>query len=52
MRGVLFIFGRQVQRQPQIEGCGTDIGNPRFGAVGGEALVVFEDALVPNDRAS
>jgi 4-hydroxybutyryl-CoA dehydratase/vinylacetyl-CoA-Delta-isomerase len=49
-KGVLFIFGRQSNDSRKIEGCGTDIGNPRFGVVGGEALVVFEDVFVPNDR--
>lgn len=48
--GVLFIFGRQSNDSRKIEGCGTDIGNPRFGVVGGEALVVFEDVFVPTDR--
>jgi len=48
--GVLFIFGRQSNDSRKTEGCGTDIGNPRFGVVGGEALVVFEDVFVPNDR--
>ena len=47
--GVLFIFGRQSNDSRKLEG-GCDIGNPRFGVVGGEAMVVFEDVFVPNER--
>jgi len=49
-KGVLLIFGRQSNDTRKLEGCGLDIGNPRFGVVGGEAMVVFEDVFVPNDR--
>lgn len=48
--GVVMIFGRQSNDSRKVEGCGMDIGNPRFGVVGGEAMVVFEDVFVPNDR--
>lgn len=48
--GVIFIFGRQSNDDRKMQGCGTDIGNPRFGVVGGEALVVFEDVFIPNER--
>ncbi len=47
--GVLFIFGRQSNDSRKLEG-GCDIGNPRFGVVGGEAMVVFDDVFVPNER--
>jgi 4-hydroxybutyryl-CoA dehydratase/vinylacetyl-CoA-Delta-isomerase len=47
--GVIFIFGRQTNDRRKLEG-GCDIGNPRFGAVGGESMVVFDDVFVPNDR--
>lgn len=47
--GVIFIFGRQSNDTRKLEG-GCDIGNPRFGVVGGEAMVVFDDVFVPNDR--
>jgi 4-hydroxybutyryl-CoA dehydratase / vinylacetyl-CoA-Delta-isomerase len=47
--GVIFIFGRQTNDSRKLEG-GCDIGNPRFGVVGGEAMVVFEDVFVPNER--
>ena len=45
--GVIFIFGRQSNDTRKLEG-GCDIGNPRFGVVGGEAMVVFDDVFVPN----
>ena len=47
--GVIFIFGRQTNDSRKLEG-GCDIGNPRYGVVGGEAMVVFEDVFVPNER--
>ncbi len=46
-KGVIFIFGRQSNDTRKLEG-GCDIGNPRFGVVGGEAMVVFDDVFVPN----
>ena len=46
--GVVFIFGRQSNDSRKLEG-GCDIGNPRFGVVGGEAMVVFDDVFVPNE---
>jgi len=45
--GVIFIFGRQSNDTRKLEG-GCDIGNPRFGVVGGEAMVVFDNVFVPN----
>ncbi len=47
--GLIFIFGRQSNDGRKLEG-GCDIGNPRFGVVGGEAMVVFDDVFVPNER--
>jgi 4-hydroxybutyryl-CoA dehydratase/vinylacetyl-CoA-Delta-isomerase len=47
--GVIFIFGRQSNDSRKLE-VGCDAGNPRFGVVGGEAMVVFEDVFVPNER--
>jgi len=47
--GVVFIFGRQSNDSRKLEG-GCDIGNPRFGVVGGEAMVVFDDVFVPHDQ--
>ncbi|MDO8552269.1 MAG: 4-hydroxyphenylacetate 3-hydroxylase N-terminal domain-containing protein, partial [bacterium] len=47
--GVIFIFGRQSNDTRKLEG-GCDIGNPRFGVVGGEAMVVFDNVFVPNEH--
>jgi 4-hydroxybutyryl-CoA dehydratase/vinylacetyl-CoA-Delta-isomerase len=47
--GVTMIFGRQTNEERKVEG-GMDAGNPEFGLVGGEALVVLEDVLVPWER--
>ena len=47
--GVVFIFGRQSNDSRKLEG-GCDIGNPRFGVVGGEAMVVFDDVFVPDEN--
>ena len=47
--GVIFIFGRQSNDSRKLEG-GCDVGNPRFGVVGGEAMVVFENVFVPHER--
>jgi 4-hydroxybutyryl-CoA dehydratase/vinylacetyl-CoA-Delta-isomerase len=47
--GVTLISGRQTNEERKIE-CGIDSGNPDFGMVGGEALVVFEDVFVPWER--
>ncbi len=46
--GVMLIFGRQTNDERKL---GTlDQGNPTYGVVGGEALVVFNDAFVPWER--
>ena len=47
--GVVFIFGRQSNDSRKLEG-GCDIGNPRFGVVGGEAMVVVDDVFVPHEH--
>jgi 4-hydroxybutyryl-CoA dehydratase/vinylacetyl-CoA-Delta-isomerase len=47
--GVVFVFGRQSNDSRKLEG-GCDIGNTRFGVVGGEAMVVFDDVFVPTER--
>jgi 4-hydroxybutyryl-CoA dehydratase/vinylacetyl-CoA-Delta-isomerase len=44
--GVILIFGRQTNEERKCEE-GFDAGNTRFGLVGGEALIVFEDVFVP-----
>ena len=48
--GVLHIFGRQTNDDRKCAGCTIDVGNPEFGIVGGEALIVFEDVFVPWER--
>lgn len=47
--GVVFVFGRQSNDTRKLE-AGCDSGNRRFGVVGGEAMVVFDDVFVPHDR--
>jgi len=47
--GVVFIFGRQANDTRKLEN-GCDIGNSRFGIVGGEAMIVFDDVFVPTER--
>ena len=47
--GVTLIFGRQTNEERKCEE-GIDVGNPRYGLVGGEALIVFEDVFVPWER--
>jgi len=48
--GVTMIFGRQANddRRDRLERI--DSGNPSFGAVGGEAVIAFEDVFVPKER--
>ncbi|MGQ9694511.1 MAG: 4-hydroxyphenylacetate 3-hydroxylase family protein [Thermodesulfobacteriota bacterium] len=47
--GVTMIFGRQTNEERKWEG-GMDAGNPEFGLVGGEALVILNDVFVPWER--
>ncbi len=47
--GVIQIFGRQTNEERKFEG-GFDIGNPNFGLVGGETMLIFEDVFVPWER--
>jgi len=46
--GVLMIIGRQSCDTRKLEGSELDVGNSEYGGV--EALVVFNDVFVPNDR--
>ena len=48
--GITMIFGRQANddRRDNLERI--DSGKPSFGAVGGEAVIVFEDVFVPTER--
>jgi 4-hydroxybutyryl-CoA dehydratase/vinylacetyl-CoA-Delta-isomerase len=47
--GLTFIFGRQTNDERKLGGE-IDQGNPRFGFVGGEAMIVFDDVFVPWER--
>lgn len=47
--GVLLIFGRQTNEERKADSR-LDAGNPGYGMVGGEALVVFERVFVPWER--
>ena len=46
--GIVMIIGRQSCDTRKLEGGDIDVGNSQFGGV--EALVVFDDVFVPNDR--
>ena len=48
--GITMVFGRQAgdDRRDNLETI--DVGKPRFGAVGGEAMIVFDDVFIPNER--
>lgn len=48
--GIVCIFGRQTNDTRKEETNDIDQGNACFGAVGGEALVVFDDVFVPWER--
>jgi 4-hydroxybutyryl-CoA dehydratase/vinylacetyl-CoA-Delta-isomerase len=47
-KGLFLIIGRQSCDTRKLEGGSIDVGNAEFGGV--EALVVFNDVFVPNDR--
>jgi 4-hydroxybutyryl-CoA dehydratase/vinylacetyl-CoA-Delta-isomerase len=49
-KGLTYVFGRQANDTRRTENNSLDAGNVNYGQVGGEALVVFEDVLVPADR--
>ena len=46
--GLYMIIGRQSCDTRKLEGSELDVGNAEFGGV--EALVVFDDVFVPNER--
>jgi len=46
--GIIMIVGRQSCDTRKLEGSQIDVGNSQFGGV--EALVVFDNVFVPNDR--
>jgi 4-hydroxybutyryl-CoA dehydratase/vinylacetyl-CoA-Delta-isomerase len=47
--GVIQIFGRQTNDERKFGGR-IDAGNPDYGLVGGETLIVFDNVFVPWDR--
>jgi len=48
--GVTMIFGRQASDDRRDKRERIDVGKPSFGAVGGEAVIAFEDVFVPHER--
>ncbi len=48
-KGVVLIFGRQTNEERKFDSR-IDAGNPEYGMVGGEALVIFDDVFVPWER--
>jgi 4-hydroxybutyryl-CoA dehydratase/vinylacetyl-CoA-Delta-isomerase len=48
--GVTMVFGRQANDDRRDRKERIDVGKPSFGAVGGEALLVFEDVFVPYEN--
>ncbi len=48
--GVTMIFGRQASDDRRDKKERIDSGTPSFGAVGGEAVIAFEDVFVPKER--
>jgi 4-hydroxybutyryl-CoA dehydratase/vinylacetyl-CoA-Delta-isomerase len=48
--GVTMIFGRQTGDDRRDKRERIDVGKPSFGAVGGEAVLVFEDVFVPKEN--
>ncbi len=47
--GLIQIFGRQTNDERKFGGR-IDAGNPEFGLVGGETLIVFDNVFVPWER--
>ncbi len=45
--GITYVYGRQSCDERSAEGGDIDVGNARYG--GQEALVIFEDAFIPNE---
>ncbi|MDP6658086.1 MAG: 4-hydroxyphenylacetate 3-hydroxylase family protein [Nitrospinaceae bacterium] len=48
--GITMIFGRQANDDRRDRREKIDSGKPRFGSVGGEAVIVFDDVFIPNER--
>ena len=48
--GITMIFGRQAGDDRRDRRERLDVGKPSFGAVGGEAVLVFDDVFVPQQN--
>lgn len=48
--GITMIFGRQASDDRRDKMERIDSGKPSFGAVGGEAVIAFEEVFVPKER--
>jgi len=46
--GITFVLGRQPSDTRKLEDSPLDVGNPGYGSQ--EALVIFDDVFVPNER--
>jgi 4-hydroxybutyryl-CoA dehydratase/vinylacetyl-CoA-Delta-isomerase len=47
-KGITFVLGRQPSDTRKLEESPLDVGNPTYGSQ--EALVIFEDVFIPNER--
>ncbi|MFQ5711144.1 MAG: 4-hydroxyphenylacetate 3-hydroxylase family protein [Candidatus Geothermarchaeales archaeon] len=47
--GITLVFGRQTNDTRRLQGE-IDSGNAKYGVVGGECLIIFDDVFVPWDR--
>ena len=47
-KGITFVLGRQPSDTRKLEESPLDVGNPSYGSQ--EALVIFNDVFVPNER--
>lgn len=48
-KGVTFVFSRQTNDTRRLDSP-LDAGNPKYGIVGGEAIIIFKDVFVPKER--
>jgi len=48
-KGVTYVFSRQTNDTRRLDGV-LDAGNPKYGIVGGEAIIIFKDVFVPWER--
>ena len=48
--GITMIFGRQANDSLRDNLERIDVDKPSFGAVGGEAVIVFDDVFIPRER--